>query len=159
MTDEASPEHASQGSPPPVIAQPGPARMIEAIQCLLRADAKRARRFLAFVDKSKMGLEHLWCAFDENQTVMASAMATLTPGRTAMLFATQPKSRRDLEATGRVIDATCRSVKKAGVRLAQSLIPPENPLPKRVSPFPPPSSSTSPPPHAEPPPTTRGPHS
>lgn len=128
MTDEASPEHASRGSTPPVIAQPGPARMVEAIQCLLQADAKRARRFLAFAERSKMGLEHLWCAFDGTQTVTSSAMATLTPGRTAMLFATPPKSRQDLDTTGRVIDATCRSVKKAGVRLAQSLIPPENPL-------------------------------
>lgn len=128
MTEEATPEHASQGSKPPLIAQPGPARTVEAIQCLLRADAKRARRFLAYIEKSKMGLEHLWCAFDEDQTVKASAMATLTPGRTAMLFATQPKSRKDLETTGRVIDATCRSVRQAGVRLAQSLIPPENPL-------------------------------
>ena len=55
-------------------------------------------------------------------------MGTLNPGRTAMLFATQPKTRPAIETTGRVIDATCRSLKRAGVRLAQSLIPPEHPL-------------------------------
>ncbi len=128
MTDEASPEHALQRPDGPVIAQPGPARLLEAIQCLLQADAKRARRFLAFTEKSGVSLEHLWCAFDENRSIKATAMATLNPGRTAMLFATRPKTRQNLEITGRVIDATCRGLHKAGVGLAQSLIPPENPF-------------------------------
>ena len=128
MTDEASSEHANRRVTRPAIAQPGPARLLEAIQCLLHADPKRARRFLAFAEKSGMGLEHLWCAFDQPGKITVSAMATLNPGRTAMLFATQPKTRSAIETTGKVIDATCRSLKKAGVGLAQSLIPPEHPL-------------------------------
>jgi ribosomal protein S18 acetylase RimI-like enzyme len=128
MTDEAIQENDIRRPIGPVIAHPGPARLVEAIQTLLHADSKRARRFLAFAEKSGMSLEHLWCAFDEAQTIRATVMGTLNPGRTAMLFASRPKSREELETTGKVIDATCRGLRKAGVGLAQSLIPPENPL-------------------------------
>ncbi len=128
MTDEATPKHDTGRPLGPVIAHPGPARLVEAIQRLLDADAKRARRFLAFAEKSGMGLEHLWCAFDEARSIRATAMGALNPGRTAMLFASRPKTRDDLKITGEVIDATCRGLRQADVRLAQSLIPPENPL-------------------------------
>ena len=128
MTDKAAREDDTRRPIGRVIAHPGPARLVEAVECLLHADSKRARRFLAFAEKSGMGLEHLWCAFDEDQKITATVMATLNPGRTAMLFSSRPKSRETLKTTAEVIDITCRGLKKAGVGLAQSLIPPENPL-------------------------------
>ena len=110
------------------IAQPGPARLLEAVERLLRSDRRHAERFLRFAQETRMSLDHIWCAFGTSNRILATVLASPSPGRTAMLFASPPRSSEEAPLVGRVVDATCRSLKNADVALAQALVEPADRL-------------------------------
>lgn len=121
------------GTPPPSgmqpganfrFVQPGPARLMESIERLLGSDRRRAERFMRFARDSRMSLEHIWCAIDEKDRIISTVLASPSPGRTALLFSSSPDTPGEAREIGRLIDATCNSLKAAGMGLAQSLVEP-----------------------------------
>lgn len=120
----ASPSQATEVS----IARPGPARLLEAVERLLRSDRRHAERFMRFARDARMSLDHVWCAIGADGTIQATVLASPSPGRTAMLFASSPNSSEDASLVGQVIDCTCRSLPDADVGLAQALVEPSGHL-------------------------------
>ena len=110
------------------IAQPGPARLLEAVERLLRSDRRHAERFMRFARETRMSLDHIWCAFGTSNRILATVLVSPSPGRTAMLFASTPRSAEEAPLMGRVIDAACRSLSTADVALAQALVEPADKL-------------------------------
>ncbi|MEC8558655.1 MAG: GNAT family N-acetyltransferase [Planctomycetota bacterium] len=107
------------------ILKPGPTRRMAAIQRLLGSDRARAERFLRFARDTGMSLDHVWCAFDELGAIRSTVLASMTPGRTAMLFLSPPGNREGVELGAEVIQHAFRGLAGAGTCLAQALVTPE----------------------------------
>lgn len=132
------PRNASDSTPsssagPPqarqiTISKPGSSRLLEAVERLLRSDRRHAERFMRFARDARMSLDHVWCAIDSEGVIQATVLASPSPGRTAMLFASSPHSAEDAALVGRVIDDTCQSLHETDVGLAQALVEPSDRL-------------------------------
>ena len=107
------------------ILKPGPTRRMAAIQRLLGSDRQRAERFLRFARDTGMNLDHVWCAFDELGRIRSTVLASMTPGRTAMLFLSPPGDRSGVETSAEVIEQAFRGLGSVGVSLAQALVTPD----------------------------------
>ena len=107
------------------ILKPGPTRRMAAIQKLLGSDRTRAERFLRFARDTGMSLDHVWCAFDDLGAIRSTVLASMTPGRTAMLFLSPPGNREGVELGAEVIRHVFRGLAGAGTCLAQALVTPE----------------------------------
>ncbi|MDG2030320.1 MAG: GNAT family N-acetyltransferase [Phycisphaerales bacterium] len=83
---------------------------------------------MRFARETRMSLDHIWCAFGINNRILATVLASPSPGRTAMLFASTPRSSEEAPLVGRVIDASCHSLRQADVSLAQALVEPADRL-------------------------------
>ena len=110
------------------IGRPGPSRLLEAVERLLKSDRRHAERFMRFARDSRMSLDHVWCAMDEDGKIMVTVLASPNPGRTAMLFASSPHSTEEATLVGQVIERTCRGLREAHVALAQALLEPSERL-------------------------------
>ena len=110
------------------IIRPGPARLMDAIERLLRSDRRRAERFMRFARDSRMSLEHIWCAIDSKQRIRSTVLASPSPGRTALMFVSSPKSALEAREIGAVVDTACRGLREADVGLAQALVEPTDHL-------------------------------
>jgi ribosomal protein S18 acetylase RimI-like enzyme len=131
MTTENAKDAHEAGSPRSsntLIVQPGPARLMDAIERLLRSDRRRAERFMRFARDSRMSLEHIWCAIDDKGNILSTVLASPSPGRTALLFASSPNTPGEANEIGNIIDAVCRGLRDADVGLAQALVEPDDEL-------------------------------
>lgn len=127
MTAENAEDALEVGSPGATnirIVQPGPARLMAAIERLLRSDRRRAERFMRFARDTRMSLEHIWCSVDGKGNIQSTVLASPSPGRTALMFASSPNTPGEAIEIGRVIDAACRGLRDADVGLAQALVEP-----------------------------------
>ena len=79
---------------------------------------------MRFARDTRMSLDHIWCAFGTGNRIKATVLASPSPGRTAMLFVSPPRTAEEAPLVGRVVEATCRSLKAADVALAQALVEP-----------------------------------
>jgi len=83
-----------------------------------------ARRFLDHAAGHRIDLSHLWAGWDEHDRIVASVLIVPAPGRTAMVFAGQPRSDRHAERTSIVVRKACAALDPHDVRLAQALLEP-----------------------------------
>jgi len=66
--------------------------------------------------------------YDQADTLVHAALALPQPGRTAMIFATQPRRRKTLTQLATLIDRTCEQLTAEQATLAQALIDPHDDL-------------------------------
>ena len=120
-----TPTSETEGQPPPHrIARVGPAKRMAAIKRLLGSDRQRAERFMRFARETSMDLEHLWCAFDADGGVLSTVLASINPGRTAMLFVSPPRSDNDIPTAVNVIKTASTGLAETGLCLVQALVTP-----------------------------------
>jgi ribosomal protein S18 acetylase RimI-like enzyme len=113
------------------IIQVPPHRRDEAVARLVwqpGGDRDHGRRFLDYAQSHRIPLERLWARLDPLDRMQAVVLAVPSPGRTAILFASHPLAKDQVRSLGGVIDATCRSVAKEGVDVAQVLLDPSEQL-------------------------------
>ena len=80
---------------------------------------------MRFARETAMNLEHLWCAFDTSGGVRCTVLASVNPGRTAMLFLSPPKSTEAITDAAQVVEAASRGLADSGLCLVQALVTPE----------------------------------
>ena len=130
MDDPREPERGPENTSMPAeraqerIGRPTPDQLLQAIERLLGSDRRHAERFIRYAKETRMSLEHVWCSFGEDDSILATALASPSPGGTAMLFASSPHSSEEATAIGRIIEATCSSLTTSGTALAQALVEP-----------------------------------
>ena len=110
------------------IGRPGPSRLLEAVERLLKSDRRHAERFMRFARDSRMSLDHVWCAMDSEGRIKVTVLGSPNPGRTAMLFASSPHSTDEAALVGRVVERTCQGLREANIALAQALLEPSERL-------------------------------
>ncbi|HWB19232.1 MAG TPA: GNAT family N-acetyltransferase, partial [Phycisphaerales bacterium] len=85
-------------------------------------DASPAKRFLDYSITNRISLDHFYAMTDANGKPVACVLAVPNAGRTAMFFASRPKSTADCELVGHVVRHSGDSLKDQGVHLAQALL-------------------------------------
>lgn len=120
--------HPPEGDNRGTIVQIGPARRSEAIERLVStsggSDRAAAERFLHYARTNAVRLDGLWSWLDTAGRLKLSVLAVPSPGRTAMIFASHPRSATDVPLVARVIDHACGQVAGWDVHLTQSLLEP-----------------------------------
>ena len=111
--------------PPHRIGRAGPAKRLAGIERLLGSDRQRAERFMRFARETSMDLEHLWCACDGDGAVLSTVLASINPGRTAMLFVSTPRTEEEISIAVEVIQAASSALAEEGLCLVQALVTPD----------------------------------
>ena len=91
--------HPPEGDNRGTIVQIGPARRSEANERLVStsggSDRAAAERFLHYARTNAVQLDGLWSWLDSAGRLKFSVLAVPSPGRTAMIFASHPRSATD----------------------------------------------------------------
>ena len=89
------------------------------------------REVLAFATERGIDLELLWIAELSGKPVLA-ALPVISPGRTALMFASPPPAHADDTVLAQVIDAVCAALAAKHVQMAQVLLDPADEVMKRI---------------------------
>ncbi len=84
--------------------------------------ADLVRGFLEYAGGRGLDVTQAWAVLDESQRVVGSALAVPSPGKVAMVFASQPREGAGVVCVGAAIDALSRDL--PGVDLAQAILAP-----------------------------------
>ncbi len=118
----------SEDDDPGSIVRIGPPRRAEAIERLVgigsQGDRAAVDRFMYYAKTSAIRLDGLWSRLDRNGRIAYSVLAVPSPGRTAMIFASQVTSPRQVRSVAGLIDHVCRQLPDLDVDLAQALLEP-----------------------------------
>lgn len=115
-------------TPPDIrIERPQPRFRRAAIEVLLGRSGGAADRFLAYAEATGISLEGLWCLHADGRP-LASVLVAPSPGRTATLFITSPRSESEVPHVAALVDHACRHGEELDVTLMQALVEPERPL-------------------------------
>ena len=106
------------------VIQVTPERLPEAIRALVRGDQAAANRFLDYAREARIRLDLTWSLLGEDGGIEATVLAAPAAGRTAMLFASRPSSKRRIPAMGALIRTATEQLAEADVALAQALLDP-----------------------------------
>ncbi len=111
-------------------------RRLEAIERLIGTgsgdDRTHAERFIDFSAANAIRLDALWSRLDEAGRIECSVLAVPSPGRTAMVFASRPRSRGGIARIGGLIDHVCHELLDMDVALAQALLGPNEVLERQA---------------------------
>ena len=92
---------------------------------------ENVREFLAFAHERGIDLAMLWIAEQGGKPTLA-ALPVVSPGRTALMFASPPPSSASDAILARVIDAVCHDLRDKKVQLAQVLLDPADEVMQRI---------------------------
>ena len=135
---QANPDqlHPREGDNRNSVVQIGPARRSEAIQRLVSTgdgnDRAAGQRFLHYARTNAVRLDGLWSWLDHDGVLRFSVLAVPSPGRTAMLFASHPRTALDIGPITRLIDHASLQVAGWDVHLTQSLVEPRDMLQRQA---------------------------
>lgn len=103
-------------------------RLAEAVERLTasgpESDPAHARRFIRFAKENRIDLGHFWGRFNDAGRILHSVLCVPSPGRTCMVFSTNPTDAEEVLAIAGVVDHACRGLRGADVDLAQALLEP-----------------------------------
>ncbi len=120
--------HSPEGDNPGCMVHVGPDRLAEAIERLVSTaggdDRAAAERFLHYAGTNSVPLDGLWSWQGPDGRLQFSVLAVPSPGRTAMFFASHPRTGREVNPVSQLIDHACGLVTGWDVHLAQSLLEP-----------------------------------
>jgi ribosomal protein S18 acetylase RimI-like enzyme len=92
----------------------------------------QARRFLEYADVHGVCLDWLWARRGSGGEVRHAVLVVPNPGRTAMVFASEPRSEAEVGELAEVLTHAARELEPAPVDLAQALLDPGEALPRRA---------------------------
>jgi len=106
---------------------------LAAVQCLVSrtgppAGRHAAERFVEFSQANAIPIDAMWARLGRDDRVQATVLAVPNPGRTAMVFASMPRSVDHTAGHARLIEHACRQLPELGVGLAQVLLEPKQGL-------------------------------
>lgn len=84
----------------------------------------QADRFLAFAQEQGILLDKVWARLRPEGGFDSTVVAIANPGRTAVMFATAPRSGEDAQGLSELIDAACAGLAEWDLDLAQVLLEP-----------------------------------
>jgi len=120
--------HPAEGDNSGRVVHVGPDRLSEAIERLVSTtggdDRAAAERFLHYAETNSVPLDGLWSWQGPDGRLQFSVLAVPSPGRTAMFFASHPRTGREVNPVSRLIDHACGLVNGWDIHLAQSLLEP-----------------------------------
>jgi len=134
----ASPDqmHPLEGDNYGRVVHVGPDRRSEAIERLVSTtggnDRAAAERFLHYAEINAVPLDGLWSWQGPDGGLQFSVLAVPSPGRTAMFFASHPRTGREVNPVSRLIEHTCDLVNGWDVHLAQSLLEPSEQMERQA---------------------------
>jgi ribosomal protein S18 acetylase RimI-like enzyme len=118
------------------IVQVGAARRSEAIERLVSAgpaiDRRAVEHFLNYAETNAVNLDGLWSRVGADGRFEATVLAVPSPGRTAMVFASHPRSADQGTGIAELVDHACRQVAAWDVDLAQALLDPGETVERRT---------------------------
>lgn len=129
MTGPAPVRRLDPDSPPTPARVPS-SRLGEAAFVLVgpgARQAERAERFLQHAAAAAIDLRETWGLPGSDGRLVAVAAAVPNPGRTALVFASEPRRGQPTAQVAAVIDAASTGIAAAGVVLAQGLLDPDAP--------------------------------
>ena len=91
---------------------------------LVRGDQAAARRFLDYAASQHLSLDHLWGSFDARGHIDASVLVAPGAGRTAMVFASRPRTAELTARLGTLLRTAVDDLPPDRVALAQALVDP-----------------------------------
>ncbi|MCZ6835315.1 MAG: GNAT family N-acetyltransferase [Planctomycetota bacterium] len=110
------------------ILQIGADRLIEGVERLTAADQKadpeHARRFIQFASENQIDLKKFWARADHQGNLLHSTLCVPSPGRTCMMFSTNPSKEGDIRSVAGVIKHACLELVEGELDLAQALLEP-----------------------------------
>ena len=128
--------HPPEGDNPGPIVHVGPERRSEAIERLVSTaggnNKSAAERFLHYAVTNAVPLDGLWASRDPDGRLQFCVLAVPSPGRTAMFFASHPRTGREVNPVSRLIEHACGSVDEEEVQLAQALLEPGEQLERQA---------------------------
>jgi len=128
--------HPPEGDNPDHIMQVGPGRRSEAIERLVSTtggnDRAAAERFLHYAGTNSVPLDGLWACQGPDGRLQFSVLAVPSPGRTAMFFASHPRTGPEVSPVSRLIEHACEFVDEQDVQLAQALLEPGEQLERQA---------------------------
>ena len=90
------------------ILQIGPDRLVEAIERLTsptgEVDSAHAQRFIRFAREMDIELTWLWSRLDDREKVLLTSLFVPSPGRTCMVFATNPVSALEIRSLAGILE-------------------------------------------------------
>ncbi len=134
----ASPDqmHPLEGDNYGRVVHVGPDRRSEAIERLVSTtggnDRAAAERFLHYAGTNSVPLDGLWSWQGPDGGLQFSVLAVPSPGRTAMFFASHPRTGREVRPVSRLIEHACQLIIGWDVHLAQSLLEPGEKLERQA---------------------------
>lgn len=119
--------------PPERIVRVDDARRLEAIEQLVRAgrpaaDDGHARRFMQYAKATGLDMTWFWATLDGHGRIVCATLVVPSPGRTAMVFSSHPRSSTDVHRIAALVDHASRKVAGGRADLAQVLLDPEETL-------------------------------
>ncbi len=128
--------HPPEGDTPGRVIKVGSNRLAEAIERLVSTtagdDRAAAERFLHYAKTNSVPLDGLWSWEGPDGRLQYSVLAVPSPGRTAMFFASHPRTGREVSPVSRLIEHACGLVTGWDVHLAQSLLEPGEQLERQA---------------------------
>lgn len=128
--------HPAGGDNPGPIVQIGPSRRSEAIERLVSTgggnDRAAAERFLNYARANAVRLDGLWSWQESDGSLQFTVLAVPSPGRTAMFFASHPRTTAAVEPVSRLVTHAARQLAGWDVHLAQSLLEPGESLDRQA---------------------------
>lgn len=113
-----------------------PAELDPAVRLVLASQGasitdEHVREFLTFAHERGIDLGLLWIAEQAGKPALA-ALPIISPGRTALLFASPPPSHAGDATLSRVIDAVCEALAARDIQLAQVLLDPADEVMRKI---------------------------
>lgn len=119
------------------IVQVGPAQQLEAVQRLVAvgspSDRANAQRFMHYAKTNGIQLDAMWGRVDREGRIVQTVLAVPNPGRTAMVFASHPRSPQEVPSMGKLIDHAAGHLATWEVHLAQLLLEPDESLERQAA--------------------------
>ena len=109
-----------------------PPRQVEAVRRLVAvgssSDPANAQRFMHYAKTNAIALNAMWSRIDRDDRIVQTVLVVVNAGRTAMIFASHPRSPQEVPSLGKLIDHAVSHLSDQDVDLAQLLLEPDESL-------------------------------
>ena len=113
---------------PGPIVQVSPDRLSEAVERLTasgaESDPDHTHQFLRFARDNEIDLDAFWARLNSRGRMMHSVLCVPSPGRTCMVFSSNPTGASEIRSIAGIINHACLELTEGGIDLAQALLEP-----------------------------------
>lgn len=113
---------------PGPIVRVKPDRLTEAVERLTasgaESDPDHTHQFIRFAQENKIDLDAFWARLNSRGRMIHSVLCVPSPGRTCMVFSSNPTGASEMRSIAGIIDHACLELTESGIDLAQALLEP-----------------------------------